>query len=129
MTLVPADFNGDNIVDGSDFNIWNASKFTGPHPTNAFVIGDANGDDVVDGSDFGIWNSLKFTSWKSWPSGGSQSMAVGGGTSQPSASWIARYNDLLRRHRIFHGNTLDQTLSQLDWQRFSDDLFRLLGEL
>jgi hypothetical protein len=129
VTLVPADFNGDNIVDGSDFNIWNANKFTDPHATNAFVIGDANGDDVVDGSDFGIWNSLKFTSWKSWPTGGSQSMAGGGGASQPSTSWLLRYNDLLRRHHIFHGNTLNQTLSLVDWQRFSDDLFRLLGEL
>lgn len=52
------DANLDGGVDGSDFNIWNANKFT---PTAAWSRGDFNADGVVDGSDFNIWNSNKFT--------------------------------------------------------------------
>jgi predicted outer membrane repeat protein len=52
------DFNLDGVVDGSDFGIWNSSKFTN---TGRWSQGDANGDGVTDGSDFGIWNGNKFT--------------------------------------------------------------------
>jgi hypothetical protein len=46
-------------VDGSDFGIWNANKFT----SNAnWCDGDLNANGVIDGSDFGIWNAIKFTS-------------------------------------------------------------------
>ena len=56
---LPGDANGDGAVDGSDFGIWNANKFT----SNAnWSLGDFNGDGSVDGSDFGIWNTNKFTS-------------------------------------------------------------------
>lgn len=55
----PGDGNLDGVVDGSDFGIWNANKFTG---TAALCSGDFNADGVVDGSDFGIWNANKFTS-------------------------------------------------------------------
>lgn len=52
------DVNLDFFVDGSDFNIWNANKFTSN--TN-WCAGNLNADLVVDGADFGIWNSNKFT--------------------------------------------------------------------
>ena len=46
-------------MDGSDFGIWNANKFTA---TAAWCSGDFNADGTVDGSDFGVWNGNKFTS-------------------------------------------------------------------
>jgi hypothetical protein len=52
------DANLDGVVDGSDFGIWNASKFT---TSSAWCSGNFNGDGVIDGADFGIWNSNKFT--------------------------------------------------------------------
>jgi probable HAF family extracellular repeat protein len=57
--ILLGDANLDGVVDGSDFGIWNSSKFT----TNpAWCSGDFNSDGFVDGSDFGIWNANKFTS-------------------------------------------------------------------
>ncbi|HEY6564307.1 MAG TPA: lamin tail domain-containing protein, partial [Pirellulaceae bacterium] len=53
-----ADANLDGVVDGSDFNIWNGSKFTSN--TN-WCSGNFNGDLVIDGSDFNLWNGNKFT--------------------------------------------------------------------
>lgn len=53
------DANLDGGVDGSDFGIWNANKFSA-HA--AWSKGDFNADGFVDGSDFGIWNAAKFTS-------------------------------------------------------------------
>ncbi len=45
-------------VDVSDFNNWNANKFT----TNAsWCNGDFNADGVVDVGDFNLWNGNKFT--------------------------------------------------------------------
>ncbi len=55
----PGDANLSGAVDGSDFGIWNANKFTN---TSAWCSGNFNGGSVVDGSDFGIWNANKFTS-------------------------------------------------------------------
>ena len=53
------DANLDGVVDGSDFGIWNGSKFT----TNKnWCNGNFNADAVTDGSDFGLWNANKFTS-------------------------------------------------------------------
>ena len=53
------DGNLDGVVDGTDFNIWNANKFT----ANAgWCGGDYNGDGFTDGSDFNRWNSNKFRS-------------------------------------------------------------------
>jgi hypothetical protein len=46
-------------VDGSDFGLWNANKFT---MTTGWCSGNFNADSFVDGSDFGIWNANKFTS-------------------------------------------------------------------
>ncbi len=53
------DANLDGVVDISDFNIWNANKFT---PQAAWCSADFNADGVVDISDFNIWNANKFTS-------------------------------------------------------------------
>jgi Matrixin len=49
----------DGVVDGSDFGLWNANKFTN---RAAWSKGDFNADGAIDGSDFGIWNGSKFTS-------------------------------------------------------------------
>lgn len=53
------DANLDGVVDGTDFGLWNANKFTS---TGKWSKGDFNVDGVSDGSDFGLWNSNKFTS-------------------------------------------------------------------
>lgn len=54
---LPGDANLDFFVDGSDFNIWNANKFS----TNTdWCAGNFNGDVGVDASDFNIWNAFKF---------------------------------------------------------------------
>ena len=52
------DANLDGVVDVSDFNLWNTSKFTA---TPAWCAGDFTADGVVDGSDFNVWNTNKFT--------------------------------------------------------------------
>lgn len=51
------DANLDGVVDGSDFSLWNAAKFTA---TTRWSEGDFNADGVVDGSDFNLWNAHKF---------------------------------------------------------------------
>lgn len=56
---LPGDITLDGGVDGSDFAIWNANKFTN---VAAWCSGDLNADGVVDGGDFNIWNSFKFQS-------------------------------------------------------------------
>ncbi len=56
---LPGDANLDSYVDGLDFIIWNAHKFTS---TAAWCSGDFNADGFVDGLDFIIWNAHKFTS-------------------------------------------------------------------
>jgi hypothetical protein len=48
-----ADFNGDNIVDGADFLIWQRGFGTG---TN-LATGDADGNGVVNDLDLGIWKT------------------------------------------------------------------------
>lgn len=53
------DANLDGVVDGVDFIVWNANKFT----TNpSWTHGDFNADGTVDGSDFILWNANKFQS-------------------------------------------------------------------
>ena len=56
---LPGDANLDGVVDVSDFNTWNANKFTS---VAAWCSGDFSADGVVDVSDFNTWNSNKFTS-------------------------------------------------------------------
>lgn len=53
------DANLDGVVDASDFNIWNSSKF---ESTGKWSQGDLNADGVTDASDFNIWNSNRFRS-------------------------------------------------------------------
>ena len=53
------DANLDGVVDATDFNAWNANKFTSGA---GWTGGDFNADGVTDGSDFNIWNANKFTS-------------------------------------------------------------------
>ena len=51
------DANLDGTVDGGDFVIWNANKFTS---SSAWCDGDFNHDGSVDGGDFVLWNANKF---------------------------------------------------------------------
>ena len=51
------DANLDGFVDASDYNIWNANKFT---RSAAWCSGDFSGDGIVDARDFNIWNAHKF---------------------------------------------------------------------
>jgi predicted outer membrane repeat protein len=51
------DANLDGFVDGLDFIIWNANKFT---TLAEWCAGDFNADHFVDGLDFIIWNANKF---------------------------------------------------------------------
>lgn len=48
-----ADFNGDNIVDGADFLIWQRGLGTG----SSLATGDADGNGVVNDLDLGIWKT------------------------------------------------------------------------
>ncbi|MEM7314860.1 MAG: hypothetical protein AAF497_17080 [Planctomycetota bacterium] len=54
-----ADANLNGTTDVSDFNVWNANKFT---DATGWCSGDFNADGVVDVSDFNLWNVHKFTS-------------------------------------------------------------------
>ena len=54
----PADGNLDGVIDASDFNVWNSSRFTA---NSGFCSGDFNVDGVVDASDFNVWNANRFT--------------------------------------------------------------------
>ncbi len=55
---LPGDANLNGVVDTSDFNIFNANKFT---ETAAWCLADFNADGVTDTSDFNIFNSNRFT--------------------------------------------------------------------
>jgi hypothetical protein len=57
--FLPGDANLDGTVNGADFLVWNANKFT---TTAAWCHGDFNADGAVNGEDFLIWNATKFTS-------------------------------------------------------------------
>ena len=53
------DANLDGVVDGQDFMVWDANKFT---DSDAYCDGDFNADGLINGQDFLIWNSNKFQS-------------------------------------------------------------------
>ena len=57
--FLPGDANVDGIVDGEDFQRWNAERFTA---APAWCSADFNADGFVDGFDLLIWNQFKFTS-------------------------------------------------------------------
>ena len=52
-----SDANLDGVVDISDFNLWNANKFTAD---GGWTQGDFNADGVTDVSDFNLWNTFEF---------------------------------------------------------------------
>ncbi len=56
---LPGDANLDGVVDGQDFIVWNANKFTA---SNGWCGGDFNADSGIEGQDFIVWNANKFTS-------------------------------------------------------------------
>jgi hypothetical protein len=51
---IPGDGNGDNIVDGEDYGIWQNGY---NHPGATMLTGDYNGDGIVDGEDYGTWQN------------------------------------------------------------------------
>ncbi len=58
-SFLVGDANLNGAVDGSDFGIWNANKFSN---IAAWCSGDFTADGAIDGSDFGLWNANKFKS-------------------------------------------------------------------
>lgn len=58
-TYLVGDADLDGNVDGADFGLWNATKFTS---IASWCSGDFDSNGVVDGADFGLWNANKFTS-------------------------------------------------------------------
>lgn len=58
-SLLMGDGNLDGTVDGQDFVIWNANKFSN---NASYCGGDFNADGTVDGQDFVLWNANKFSS-------------------------------------------------------------------
>jgi hypothetical protein len=67
-----ADLSG--AVDVSDFNTWNANKFTA---VSRWCAGDFDATGVIDVSDFNIWNGGKFTSSMS-----------GASVPEPAGGWL-----------------------------------------
>ncbi|MEM7313011.1 MAG: hypothetical protein AAF497_07650 [Planctomycetota bacterium] len=55
---VIGDANLDGQTDVSDFNLWNANRFTSG---TGWCSGDFNGDGTTDVLDFNLWNANKFT--------------------------------------------------------------------
>jgi fibronectin-binding autotransporter adhesin len=51
--VLDADFNGDSIVDGTDFLVW--QRGVGTNAGASHGQGDANGDQAINGSDLNVW--------------------------------------------------------------------------
>jgi hypothetical protein len=92
LVALPGDANLSGCVDGTDFSLWNANKFTSGGVT--WQQGDFNNDDVVDGSDFSLWNAYKFTcvasSSRPTPTATPTHLAPAQEESRPSAWFKAR---------------------------------------
>ena len=56
--VLPGDANLDGFVNGADFIVWNANKFTNQA---SWCSGDFNADGAINGADFILWNANKFT--------------------------------------------------------------------
>jgi hypothetical protein len=56
-SALPADFNGDGVVDGSDLAVW--SSHNGQANGGTKASGDADGDGDVDGADFLAWQQAQ----------------------------------------------------------------------
>ena len=65
---LPADFNHDNLVDGTDLNIWKANYGRSVGVTQS--DGDVNGDGSVDGSDFLKWQTQVGFDLRDWNTNG-----------------------------------------------------------
>jgi lysophospholipase L1-like esterase len=89
------DANLDGVVDGSDFSLWNASKFTS---TPRWSSGDFNADGFVDGSDFGLWNASKFQA----------SAAVQSMVPEPSSIWLLGWLMLTRPRALVREQRLQR---------------------
>jgi hypothetical protein len=125
INVLAGDFNQDNVVDGSDFGVWNANKFTNTNGSNQFMDdefrrGDATGDGFIDGQDFAVWNSMKFTSITGFS---------GPVVNNPSSSWLTSYQNLLNQYQIFINGQINTSLTQSQWQAFSSDLIVHLATL
>ena len=57
QTFAPGDANLDGLVDGMDYGIWQANRFSA---VPAWSRGDFNADGFVDGADFNIWIANRF---------------------------------------------------------------------
>lgn len=55
ISFADADFNGDDVVDGKDFLIWQRNVGTTGDPNTGRPDGDANRDFTVDAADLAIW--------------------------------------------------------------------------
>ena len=75
------DANGDRMIDGSDFGIWNANKF---RVGTDWTTGDFNHDGVTDGTDFNLWNAAKFTSYR----GARQRQPSNPAVPEPNSAWL-----------------------------------------
>ncbi len=126
LTAIHTDFSRDNVVDTSDFNNWNANKFTNP-VDNHFVRGDANSDNSVDVADFNLWNETKFlvdlTVW----GGSQQQSASSGGGSLPVNAFFQEFDSLVDQHHVYQNGRINRSLSFFDWQQFTDDLDALFA--
>lgn len=69
-SFLTGDATLDGVVDGVDFVVWNAHKFT---QDSRWCRGDFNADGSVDGQDFIIWNDNKFQS-SGGPDGGGRAL-------------------------------------------------------
>ena len=83
-----ADFDGNLVVDGADFLIWQRNFGVGTTPAQ----GDANGDNAVNGEDLAIWRETF---------GQSAATAVAGAVPEPSTLGLAclAAGALLRRRK------------------------------
>ena len=53
IPIIPGDYNGDFVVDGSDYTVWrNSLGETGPD-----LAADGSGNDVVDQADYALWKT------------------------------------------------------------------------
>lgn len=53
--LAPGDFNGDDLVDAADYEVWRLGAGGGLYGGAYIYAGDANDDGLVDGADYTLW--------------------------------------------------------------------------
>jgi hypothetical protein len=62
VIVLPGDFNGDNIVNLTDYGIWSANQGT----NKTYAQGDADGDGDVDTADYNIMLANWAVDWTNW---------------------------------------------------------------